>query len=139
KDAGKIAEAAKLYAELPEGSYYRDKGKQAFDDMKEAFLKEREGEAKALKDKGQCDRIPGLARRSAEEFPQAKQRVHRAGAGRTGGGGARGGGGGEGRGSRTRGIVPPPKRATPTRSSRRRKTRLGSKAGRRRSRSRTRF
>ncbi|HKA90270.1 MAG TPA: FHA domain-containing protein [Haliangiales bacterium] len=83
KDAGKIAEAAKLYAELPEGSYYRDKGKQAFDDMKEAFLKEREGEAKALKDKGQCDRIPGLARRSAEVFPEAKQRVDRAGAGCT--------------------------------------------------------
>ena len=81
KDAGKIADAAKHFAELPEESYYRDKGKQAFDDMKEAFLKERETEAKALKDKGQCDRIPALGRRAADTFAEAKARVERAGAG----------------------------------------------------------
>ena len=41
----------------------------------------REAEAKTLKDKGQCDRIPALGRRAAETFAEAKQRVERAGAG----------------------------------------------------------
>jgi pSer/pThr/pTyr-binding forkhead associated (FHA) protein/tetratricopeptide (TPR) repeat protein len=81
KDAGKITDAVKLYSDLPGDSFYRDKAKPAFEEMREGFIKDKEGEAKALKDKGQCDRIAPLARRTAEMFPEAKPRVEKAGAG----------------------------------------------------------
>jgi len=83
KDAGKLAEAVKLYNDLPPESFYRDKAKPAFEELREGFIKGREGEAKAFKDKGQCDRIAPLARRAAETFPEAKPRVEKAGSGCT--------------------------------------------------------
>ena len=81
RDAGKASEALKQLAQIPKTSYYRQKAEADLPGLHDAFIKEREGEARALAKTGQCERIAALARRSGETFPDAKALIQKAGSG----------------------------------------------------------
>jgi pSer/pThr/pTyr-binding forkhead associated (FHA) protein len=77
KDAGKPADALKLLAQLPKDSVYRPKAEADLPALEEAFVKEREAEAKRMAARGQCDQIGVLARRSADVFPAARAPIEK--------------------------------------------------------------
>ena len=80
RSGGRTTEALKFFAELPKDSVYRADAEKDVPAIRDQFIKDRVVDARALADKGQCERLHALARRSGDWVPEAKAAVERVGA-----------------------------------------------------------